>query len=185
MFLAGSTNKQVYPTSEMEDSHSSNKPVIYTIVVLGIFFFASTVFCLYDIFVMRRQRVVQDTAMRAMSIVTSLFPGGVAEKLAQDKMEQDKKARETVKIAKRRKQSMNYNFFGDGDETNDQFVDEEDDDDMLIEGKPIADLFPSATVLFADIAGFTAWSSIREPSQVFILLENIYRAFDKYVVDGR
>jgi class 3 adenylate cyclase len=33
--------------------------------------------------------------------------------------------------------------------------------------------------MFADIAGFTAWSSAREPSQVFILLETIYGAFDK------
>jgi len=51
---------------------------------------------------------------------------------------------------------------------------------------PIADLFPNCTVLFADIAGFTAWSSTREPAQVFTLLETIYRAFDhaarKYVV---
>jgi class 3 adenylate cyclase len=34
-------------------------------------------------------------------------------------------------------------------------------------------------VIFADIAGFTAWSSTREPSQVFSLLESIYSAFDK------
>ena len=39
---------------------------------------------------------------------------------------------------------------------------------------PLADLFLETTVLFADIAGFTAWSSAREPSQVFILLETIY-----------
>jgi class 3 adenylate cyclase len=32
--------------------------------------------------------------------------------------------------------------------------------------------------VFADIAGFTAWSSVREPSQVFVLLETVYRAFD-------
>lgn len=30
----------------------------------------------------------------------------------------------------------------------------------------------------ADIAGFTAWSSVREPSQVFTLLETVYHAFD-------
>ncbi len=40
-------------------------------------------------------------------------------------------------------------------------------------------MFPAATVMFADIAGFTAWSSVREPSQVFFLLESIYSAFDK------
>jgi class 3 adenylate cyclase len=43
---------------------------------------------------------------------------------------------------------------------------------------PIADLFPNTTILFADIAGFTAWCSEREPTQVFILLETIYCAFD-------
>jgi class 3 adenylate cyclase len=31
---------------------------------------------------------------------------------------------------------------------------------------------------FADIVGFTAWSSVREPSQVFVLLETLYAAFD-------
>ena len=44
--------------------------------------------------------------------------------------------------------------------------------------KPIADLFPETTIMFADISGFTAWSSTREPSQVFTLLEAIYADFD-------
>jgi len=50
----------------------------------------------------------------------------------------------------------------------------EGDDDQ-----PIADLFPDTTIMFADIAGFTAWSSTREPSQVFALLEKIFGAFDR------
>ena len=50
--------------------------------------------------------------------------------------------------------------------------------------QPIADLFPKATVLFTDIAGFTAWSSSREPTQVFTLLQNIYRNFDE-IADRR
>lgn len=45
--------------------------------------------------------------------------------------------------------------------------------------EPIADLFPHTTIMFADIVGFTAWSSEREPHQVFQLLETIYRAFDQ------
>lgn len=47
-----------------------------------------------------------------------------------------------------------------------------------MEGEPIADLFPHTTIMFADIAGFTAWSSEREPSQVFKLLESLYKSFD-------
>ena len=44
---------------------------------------------------------------------------------------------------------------------------------------PIADLFQETTIMFADISGFTAWSSEREPSQVFFPLETLYRAFDQ------
>jgi class 3 adenylate cyclase len=33
--------------------------------------------------------------------------------------------------------------------------------------------------MFADIVGFTAWSSIRDPAQVFTLLETLYSAFDE------
>ena len=37
----------------------------------------------------------------------------------------------------------------------------------------------SPIVMFADVEGFTAWSSVREPSQVFTLLETIYAAMDR------
>ena len=50
---------------------------------------------------------------------------------------------------------------------------------LMNKDEPIADLFPDATVMFADISGFTAWSSEREPSQVFRLLETVYRNFDR------
>jgi class 3 adenylate cyclase len=43
----------------------------------------------------------------------------------------------------------------------------------------LADLFPNCTVLFCDIVGFTAWSSSRQPDQVFILLQTIYNAYDQ------
>lgn len=35
------------------------------------------------------------------------------------------------------------------------------------------------TLLLVDVMGFTAWSSVREPSQVFELLENVYGKFDE------
>ena len=46
-------------------------------------------------------------------------------------------------------------------------------------------LFASYTVMFADVEGFTAWSSVREPSQVFTLLETIYAAFDRVALRRR
>jgi Adenylate and Guanylate cyclase catalytic domain len=33
-------------------------------------------------------------------------------------------------------------------------------------------------ITVADVSGFTAWSSIRDPHQVFTLLESIFQAFD-------
>ncbi len=62
---------------------------------------------------------------------------------------------------------------------------EREDDSQGIPGltipetKPIADFFPHCTVLFADIVGFNAWSSSREPTQVFTLLQSVYEEFDK------
>jgi len=42
----------------------------------------------------------------------------------------------------------------------------------------------SVAVMFADIENFTAWSSVREPFQIFTLLETVYAAFDR-VADKR
>ena len=33
--------------------------------------------------------------------------------------------------------------------------------------------------MYADIAGFTAWSSTREPAQIFQLLQSVYHSFDR------
>lgn len=45
--------------------------------------------------------------------------------------------------------------------------------------KPIADLFPETSIVFMDLVGFTSWSSAREPTDVFILLETLFAAFGK------
>ena len=42
----------------------------------------------------------------------------------------------------------------------------------------LADTFPETTILFADIVGFSAWSSQREPTQIFMLLQTLYHSFD-------
>lgn len=44
--------------------------------------------------------------------------------------------------------------------------------------RKLAKKYPETTIMFADVAGFTAWSSDREPEAVFELLETLYEAFD-------
>jgi class 3 adenylate cyclase len=38
-------------------------------------------------------------------------------------------------------------------------------------------------VLFADLAGFTAWSSTRPADHVFLLLETLYKEFDRLALE--
>jgi hypothetical protein len=49
----------------------------------------------------------------------------------------------------------------------------------ILDQKPIADFYPSATVFFADIVGFESFASEREPCQVFKLLQTVFYHFDK------
>jgi class 3 adenylate cyclase len=49
----------------------------------------------------------------------------------------------------------------------------------VVRSAPIAELYPETTIMIADLVGFTAWSAVREPTQVFILLEAIFLEFDE------
>lgn len=50
----------------------------------------------------------------------------------------------------------------------------------LVENEdPPPDLFLNSSILVADVTGFTAWSSVREPVQVFKFLEQLTEALDK------
>ena len=100
----------------------------------------------------RRQQLVLQRAEQTTAIVQSLFPKAVADKI----MNQDESQFLSSK-------NQRLKTFLNGEEQ---------------EKKCIADLFPACTVLFCDISGFTAWSSTRDPTQVFQLLEAVYDAFD-------
>eukprot|EP00980_Cylindrotheca_fusiformis_P018334 scaffold5978_cov119-Cylindrotheca_fusiformis.AAC.2 len=153
---------RIYPSAELEDSFQTDTDVIYTVVVVGIFAFTTLVFLLYDFFVGRRQRRVMNRVVQQDRIVSDVFPTAIRDRLYQNQAKQ--------------KISDNDVEPDDGplglDET---FYDRSN----TIGSAPLADLFPGVTVVFADLVGFTAWSSAREPHQVFILLETIYGAFDK------
>jgi class 3 adenylate cyclase len=144
----------IFPSDEFFSSYNSSKPAIYTAVVVLIYFLLAVVFTWYDCSVDLRQDKVVTTAARTTAIVDSFFPSHIRDRIMNG--EEEAQARET-QVA-----SLNKTL---GRES--------------LGSKPIADLFPNASVMFADIVGFTAWSSTREPAQVFTLLETIYNAFDK------
>jgi hypothetical protein len=107
------------------------------------------------------------------AIVSSLFPEAVKKQLM------DTQAKEQLSDDTLPKGRLKA-FLNDGSK-NDNAIDEcgGSNDCAIKSATQIAELFPETTVMFADIAGFTAWASSREPSHVFTLLETLYGAFDR------
>jgi hypothetical protein len=160
----------VYSSASFEEEYDSNLPIVFTVIVATLFVVMAAVFFIYDRLVQYRNKKVVGAAARSNAIVASLFPSNVHDRLLAEHEEQQK----NQKNMKKKMSSLKGFLNGDASDL-------EMDEDMpgLYKTKPIADLFPETTILFADLAGFTAWSSVREPSQVFTLLETVYRAFDE------
>lgn len=149
----------VYPSHAMEDNHSTDDPILFTIVAASIFLFTSAIFILYDFFVNRRQQIVLQRALQSGAIVDSLFPSKVKEQLYEEQKGNNEKEKALQSFQLNASSKMGSS---EG-------------------GRPIADLYENTTILFGDLVGFTAWSTKRTPVDVFDLLESIYGHFDKYV----
>lgn len=141
---------------------SSKDPRIFAGVLGALLGLLTLAFMAYDRLVRRRNHKILSQAAKSNAIVSSLFPQQVRDRLYAGGGPSAKWA--PAKSGLR-------SFLDEGE------ID--DAEDLMFETKPIADLFPETTVMFADIVGFTAWSSVREPSQVFMLLETLYRALDR------
>jgi class 3 adenylate cyclase len=147
------------------------------------FVLISAVAITYDCVVQRRLKSVLDSALESRAIVSSLFPANVRDRLFEDDGKVQKKERTFGESADDKNSDKDRilashpaklrlkNFLHEGPARDAPDVN-------ILHTKPIADLFPHCTVLFADIAGFTAWSSEREPAQVFMLLQTIFHFFD-------
>ncbi|GAX23164.1 hypothetical protein FisN_33Lh057 [Fistulifera solaris] len=159
----------VYPSKEFENRYSSSNAVQTTTMLVFAFIFMITAFLMFDTFVIRRNHKLLIAMTRTNAIVSSMFPSNVRDRIfAQAKNESEEKKALNGK-------SRLKTFLSSGNDDNEM---DDENDEYMYKTKPIADLFPETTVLFADLAGFTAWSSMREPTQVFILLETIYKAMD-------
>ncbi|OMJ87976.1 hypothetical protein SteCoe_10216 [Stentor coeruleus] len=55
----------------------------------------------------------------------------------------------------------------------------------LKEQSSITDKIPQVTVLYADIVGFTAWSSTRTPEEIVTMLSELFTMFDKNCVNHK
>ncbi|CAB9514386.1 Receptor-type guanylate cyclase gcy [Seminavis robusta] len=153
---------KIYPSSNLESTFVTYTPLLYAGAVVLIFAITSLIFIFYDQMVRRRQVMVMKRLIREDQIVSSLFPSQIRARMYQDNSgSNDDDARSLV--SKRHVELFNEDL----------------ENPETFKSAPLADLFLNTTVMFADIAGFTAWSSAKDPILVFMLLETIYSAFDK------
>jgi class 3 adenylate cyclase len=152
------------------------------------------VFIIYENLLKNREKMLVKSNRRSEAIVDSLFPSIVRDRI----LEEGGLVNNTNnKLANT---NVNNNGNNDGNPTNRRNSEKLPSSSLppppppppsplpsspknsisssTASSKPIADYFPSASILFADIVGFTSWASIRDPAQVFILLETVYGRFD-------
>jgi hypothetical protein len=172
----------VYMTEAFRQSYLTNAPMITRWIVLGVFCCTVGVFICYDCAVEARSNRVVETAKRTDALVSTLFPSSVKAQLLANaaakrkaKIAKSKKAHKEWEYHQSRELPTTIEE-GDEDQDLEPFVNSNpgqpvirtpknrlqnflqpgDGIDGLLDihdSEPIADLFPNASVMFADIAG--------------------------------
>ena len=161
----------VYPTESFEGYHKSSRPQIYRGIVLGVFVLIIAIFIVYDMYVEQRQTRIVEVAEQSDAIVRSLFPTQVRSRLYEQAKQRQEERRQQKEYDLSPRKRLKHLIGLSSEELCIEDVHQ-------VEEEQIAELYPEASVMFADLAGFTAWSSEREPAQVFKLLETIYKDMD-------
>ena len=198
----------VYPSQELKNKYVTSLPAWYTVIACSIFLFTSLVFLTYDCLVERRQALVMDNALKSGTLISSLFPSHVRDRLLEEANTKSTVQDNDSSVAKNMSDAIPEN----SESTTWLAPQKKRTLSSPKKGLPIAEKYENSTVLFADLAGyvkhtdarlyhfsvfvvvistpvkiinrFTKWSSSREPTAVFQLLETLCSAFDK-VADKR
>jgi hypothetical protein len=191
-FLGGNCQitMTVYPSAEVYQMYTTdnNAAAIWTSIVVLVILLAGVVFFSYDFAVIKRQQKTLATVNKTNTILSSLYPAEVVDRLLGKKRDSKKKTVSTGKEVDGDEEEVQHqpasmpestkfrlkNYLAEEDgamgggaaQNGASGFDIEHDEKVrealagidMHETKPIAELFPNTTVMFADIAGFTAWS---------------------------
>jgi hypothetical protein len=137
----------MYPSRDLEERFMTAQPIMHTVVVVLVFFLTTMVFVLYDFFVQQRQEEAEATAKRSNAIVSSLFPKHVQKQMMREAEEHEKaqaasKQRGLKRFVAPKSQLKDYLS------VEQQKCQLEASSGIGLVDKPMADLFPSATVMY-------------------------------------
>ena len=137
--------------------------MVYTVVVVFVFILTSLTFLMYDVLVERRQTTVMSSAQKSNALVSSLFPAQFRDRLLEDAAKNKNVTRKNGQNAFLAKN----NYFDSSALATAAAASGDDNESVtgslagvlelagnaMLNTKPLADLFPFVTVMFADIAG--------------------------------
>ena len=128
----------VYPAKAHEETYATDSPHVFAIGSASCFLFAIILFLFYDGYVRVKQDQVVGHAERSQALVSSLFPGKVAGLLFDTNSRRDGSSAldESIHSA----HLLNFVTNSERRATSGQSNEE----------RPIAELFPDATVMFAE-----------------------------------
>jgi hypothetical protein len=127
-----------YPTKAFKTLYITDAPWVYSASVICVFFVAASVFAIYDQSLHRQQEQVLQNARKTSAIVAELFPKNVQSRIIQEKSTHGSSRYGNGGLAPKTEMK---NLIGGGDEKS-RVQD--------YRGKPIADLFPETTIIFAE-----------------------------------
>lgn len=157
----------IYPTREFHSTYVTNRPLIYTSVSVAMFLLTFIAFFVYDMILERKQRKIINAAQRSNALVSSLFPENVRSRILGQHLFQGADGTTdlsgqvivpttsmTTPVPATSSSLTSASAIG----KHHPHAHGQRYDRMVLPptspySKPIADLFPHATVLFADIAG--------------------------------
>lgn len=135
----------VYPTEDF----ASNEPIAAALCVALLFVLLVAGFYVFDAAWKRQQDKLSKLARNSNGVLATLFPRNIREKLVEEYEEgKDKHLTHEERLKK---------LVNDGNghckEAEDGLNDDGEDGAVILNQKSLAELFPEATVLFADIVG--------------------------------
>lgn len=126
---------RVYPSAKLEEQFLTDRPLRFSLILAGMFTLTCILFMMYDKLVQIRQKLVLSSAIMSGTVVNSLFPEEVRNRLYD---EQAPPKSDLNKPSGDQLMPLGVSYLP------------EFDDGRL----GIADLYPNCTVCFLDLVGF-------------------------------
>jgi len=173
----------------MKINFVSDTPIFISLIAGAVLLVFAGMFFVYDKTVMRRQNLVMNDAAKSAAVVNSMFPKEITKRLMED-----------VHMSQTRRLKSFLSEGGDNTELQSaakpiadlfpacsvliaDIAGEYSRTSAVVEsidarGKERL-LINFFALFFSHFLGFTAWSSARDPSKVFSLLETVFQSFDE------